>query len=103
MKLYCDYCGSQIDTDKDITCPHCGAAYAQDAELKAELKREENRLLLNDLDKKIRAHQEEEIWKEMERHRKEEKLIRVGRIIVAVISLVLVIYVMIKVGTMLPH
>ena len=39
----------------------------------------------------------------MERHRKEEKLIRVGRIIVAVISLVLVIYVMIKVGTMLPH
>jgi|GEM_PF-6885060 len=103
MKLYCDYCGSQIDTDKDITCPHCGAAYAQDAELKAEQKREENRLLLGDLNDRIRAMKEQEILKDMEKHNREQKLERIGRILVAAVSLGLMIYVMIKVGTMLPH
>ena len=103
MKLYCDYCGSQIDTEKDITCPHCGAAYAQDTELKAELKREENRLLLGDLNDKIRALKEQEIMKEMEKHHREIRLEVMGKIIVGAISLGLVIYVMIRLGTMLPH
>ena len=103
MKIYCDYCGTQIDTDKDITCPHCGAAYAHDAELKAEQKREENRLLLSDLDKKVRALREQEILKDMEKHNREIKLERVGKFIVAGLSLGLAVYVMIKVGSMLPH
>lgn len=101
MKLYCDYCGSQIDTEKDITCPHCGAGYAQDAELKAELKREENRLLLGDLNDKLRALKEQEIMKDMEKHHREVRLEVIGKLLVGALSLGLALYVMIKIGIML--
>lgn len=103
MKLYCDYCGSQIDTEKDATCPHCGAGYAWDAELRAEQKREENRLLLGDFNKKIQALKEQEILKDMEKQQKEAKLRLAGKLIVGAISLGLVIYVMINLGIMLSH
>ena len=44
-----------------------------------------------------------EILKDMEKHNREIKLERVGRFIVAGLSLGLAVYVMIKVGSMLPH
>ena len=27
MKIFCEYCGCRIDTDKDTKCPNCGASY----------------------------------------------------------------------------
>ncbi len=101
MKIYCDYCGTQIDTDKDITCPHCGAAYADDDELKTEQKRQERQLLLGDLDEKMHRIQEQEIMKEFEKHRKEKNLELIGKVIVGALSLGLAIYVMCKIGAIL--
>ena len=36
MKINCDYCGAQIDTDKSDTCPNCGGIYSHDPEVLAE-------------------------------------------------------------------
>ncbi|MCR4779582.1 MAG: hypothetical protein K5876_00655 [Ruminiclostridium sp.] len=36
MKINCDYCGSQFDTDRYDTCPSCGAPYSRDREVIAE-------------------------------------------------------------------
>lgn len=47
MRLTCDFCGALIDTNKDNTCPNCGAAYSRDNELERELKREERDKDLN--------------------------------------------------------
>ena len=47
MKIYCDYCGAQIDTDKNATCPSCGGSYSNDRELLEEKVRLEK---LNGLD-----------------------------------------------------
>ncbi len=33
MKINCDYCGAQIDTDKYDTCPNCGGAFSRDREV----------------------------------------------------------------------
>ena len=41
MKIYCDYCGTQIDTDKNNNCPNCGASFADNERLKKALAREE--------------------------------------------------------------
>ena len=27
MKIFCEYCGSRIDTEADRKCPNCGASY----------------------------------------------------------------------------
>jgi len=32
MKIFCDYCGNQYDTDKNSTCPACGGGYEYDEE-----------------------------------------------------------------------
>ncbi|MBP5604900.1 MAG: hypothetical protein J6X60_05090 [Ruminiclostridium sp.] len=34
MKLYCDYCGTQIDIEHYTACPSCGASFGHDKELK---------------------------------------------------------------------
>lgn len=49
MKIYCDFCGSQIETTENKTCPHCGAYYSTDEEL---LKEKERVRQLNDLEMK---------------------------------------------------
>ncbi len=36
MKINCDYCGSQFDTDIHDTCPNCGGIYSHDPEVLAE-------------------------------------------------------------------
>jgi len=36
MKIYCDYCGSQFDTEQYRTCPHCGGTYSKDKEILEE-------------------------------------------------------------------
>ena len=36
MKINCDYCGGQIDTDKYDTCPNCGAGFDRDREMLKE-------------------------------------------------------------------
>lgn len=36
MKINCDYCGAQIDTDKYDTCPNCGGGFDRDRELMQE-------------------------------------------------------------------
>lgn len=36
MKINCDYCGAQIDTDRFDTCPNCGGVYSRDPEVLAE-------------------------------------------------------------------
>ena len=36
MKINCDYCGAQIDTDKYDTCPNCGGGFDRDRELLKE-------------------------------------------------------------------
>ncbi len=36
MKINCDYCGAQIDTDRYDTCPNCGAGFDRDRELMKE-------------------------------------------------------------------
>lgn len=51
MKIYCDYCGSQIETAEHSTCPHCGAAYANDKDLLEERERVRR---LNELDEQQR-------------------------------------------------
>lgn len=51
MKIYCDYCGSQIETAEQSNCPHCGASYANDKELLEERERVKR---LNELDEKQR-------------------------------------------------
>ena len=35
MKIYCDYCGAQIDPAIHKNCPNCGGSYSNDDELKA--------------------------------------------------------------------
>lgn len=49
MKIYCDFCGSQIETTENKTCPHCGGYYSTDEEL---LKEKERVRQLNELEKK---------------------------------------------------
>jgi hypothetical protein len=39
MKIYCDFCGSQIETTENKTCPHCGGYYSHDKELLDEKER----------------------------------------------------------------
>ena len=36
MKINCDYCGSQFDTDQYDTCPSCGGIYSRDKEVLTE-------------------------------------------------------------------
>ena len=98
MKIYCDYCGTQIDTDTNITCPHCGASYANDDELKTEQKRQERELLLGDLDAKMKQIKEQEIMREFENRRKESNLAVIGKIIVGAVLAGILIYVIIRVG-----
>lgn len=47
MKIYCDYCGTQIETSIHKNCPNCGGAYSTDEELLKEKARVKE---LNDLD-----------------------------------------------------
>ena len=47
MKIYCDFCGSQIETSTDKTCPNCGGYYSTDRELLDEKERVKR---LNELD-----------------------------------------------------
>ncbi len=47
MKIYCDFCGSQIETTENKTCPHCGGYYFQDKDLLDERERVKR---LNELD-----------------------------------------------------
>ncbi len=98
MKIYCDYCGTQIDTDTNITCPNCGASYANDDELKTEQKRQERELLLGDLDAKMKQLKEQEIMREFENRRKESNLALTGKIIVGAVLACILIYVIIRVG-----
>ena len=49
MKIYCDFCGSQIETTENRTCPHCGGYYSADEEL---LKERERVRQLNELEMK---------------------------------------------------
>lgn len=49
MKIYCDFCGSQIETSENRTCPHCGGYYSTDEEL---LKEKERVRQLNELEMK---------------------------------------------------
>ncbi len=39
MKIYCDFCGAQIETSVDKTCPNCGGYYSHDKELLNERER----------------------------------------------------------------
>ena len=34
MRIFCDYCGNQFETNDNNTCPSCGAAYEGDTEIK---------------------------------------------------------------------
>ena len=34
MKIFCDYCGTQFETEENNTCPSCGGAYEGDDEIK---------------------------------------------------------------------
>ena len=49
MKIYCDFCGAQIETSENRTCPHCGGYYSTDEEL---LKEKERVRQLNELEMK---------------------------------------------------
>ena len=49
MKIYRDFCGSQIETTENRTCPHCGGYYSADEEL---LKEKERVRQLNELEMK---------------------------------------------------
>lgn len=101
MKIYCDYCGTQIDTDTNITCPNCGAAYSNDDELKTEQARQERQLLLGDLDKRMKQLKEQEIMKQFEQHRKEETLSIAGKVVVGAVLTGIVLYVIINLGIIL--
>ncbi|MBQ9483364.1 MAG: zinc ribbon domain-containing protein [Ruminiclostridium sp.] len=98
MKIYCDYCGTQIDTDTNITCPHCGASYANDDELKTEQKRQERQLLLGDFDDKMKQLKEQEIMREFENHRKEANLAIIGKVIVGAVIAGITLYAIIRIG-----
>ena len=69
MKIYCDYCGAQIDTAKNPTCPNCGGSYASDKELLDEKARVEK---LNGIDLEKRQL-------EVERMKLENEKLRRGR------------------------
>lgn len=47
MKIYCDFCGAQIETSVNKTCPNCGGYYSNDSELLEEKERVKR---LNELD-----------------------------------------------------
>ena len=47
MKIYCDYCGTQIETSIHKNCPNCGGSYGTDEELLRERERVKK---LNELD-----------------------------------------------------
>lgn len=68
MKINCDYCGAQIDTDKYGTCPNCGGSYGADPELlKAQAKKDR----LDDLDVEKKRLENERLRIENENLRKQ--------------------------------
>lgn len=57
MKIFCDYCGNQFETEGNSTCPSCGAAFEGDVEIKnaalmkareAELQRQRENIELRE-------------------------------------------------------
>ena len=57
MRIFCDYCGNQFETNDNNTCPSCGAAYEGDTEIKnaalmkareAEMQRQRENMALRE-------------------------------------------------------
>ncbi len=51
MKIFCDYCGNQFETEGNSTCPSCGGTYEEDFEIK-------NAVIKNARDAEIKRRQE---------------------------------------------
>ncbi len=68
MKIYCDFCGAQIETTVNKSCPNCGGYYSSDRELLDEKERVKK---LNELDMEKRKLELENLRLENSRLGKE--------------------------------
>lgn len=73
MKIYCDFCGAQIETSENKTCPHCGGYYSTDEEL---LKEKERVRQLNELDKQQKELNMEQQQLDLERMKLENTMMK---------------------------
>lgn len=55
MKIYCDYCGTQIDPAIHKNCPNCGGSYSNDDELRSIQARENKLEDLNIREKELKV------------------------------------------------
>ena len=64
MKIFCDYCGNQFETEGNSTCPSCGASYDGDIEIKNaaikkaredEMKRRQENMELSERQAKLES------------------------------------------------
>ena len=94
MKLYCDYCGTQIDTEIHANCPNCGGSYMNDEELRNELEKQRRldalQLRQNELKTDFMELENERIRRELDRkkplNRKDKKVLLFTVIIMIVIA-----------------
>ena len=70
MKIYCEHCGTQIDTDKCLNCPSCGAPYANNEEF---LKQQRLNNDLKELDVKQRRLRVEQMELDNQERRSKKK------------------------------
>ena len=71
MKIFCDYCGNQFDTDKNAVCPSCGAIYDGDAEIKeAILKKEQEEMYRRQREEFVMREQQARLQKNRETSRR---------------------------------
>ncbi len=90
MKIYCDYCGTQIDTDKNNNCPNCGASFADNEGLKKALAREEKERRAAKANIKV-----DEIFREFDK-RKNEKKLGQAAMVIGIISIGVIIIMLVK-------
>lgn len=102
MKIYCDYCGTQINTDIHKNCPNCGGSYSGDEELIAAQSRQ-NRL--DDLevenkrlDTERKRLQNEQVKQDMQSKKSGDRSVNIMRYTILVFMLGLMLYFFIKVG-----
>ena len=107
MKIYCDYCGTQIDTELHRNCPNCGGSYAGDEEI---IKEQERLDKLNDLEirrEELRTDRMElENSSYMQKMRSEKEITAFRRIIKYVLIAMFVgffIYAMVRAANMMDR